>query len=61
MRSRVGDTPEVKQALAKAKECAKQATLAKTDNDRNFHERMRRKWLGLADGWRMIDEVNKPP
>ena len=60
MRSRVGDAPEVRRALAKAKECAKLAALAKTDNDRDFHERMRRKWLGLAVGWRVIDEVNKP-
>ncbi len=59
MRSGLSDAPEVKQALAKAEECAKAAALAKTDKDRDFHERMRRKWLGLADGWRVIDEVDK--
>jgi hypothetical protein len=32
MSNRVGDTPEVKQALARAERCAKQAALAKTDN-----------------------------
>jgi hypothetical protein len=48
-----------KQALAKAEECAKAAALAKTDNDRAFHDRMRRKWLGIADGWRVIDEVGE--
>jgi|GraSoiStandDraft_16_1057320.scaffolds.fasta_scaffold199533_3 hypothetical protein len=51
MRSRVGDMPEVKRALAKAKECAKLASVAKTDDDRNFHERMRRNGsASLMDG-----------
>ncbi len=59
MRIRLSDTPEVMQAKAKAEECAKLAALAKTDKDRNFHERMRRKWLDLADGWRVIDEIDK--
>ena len=53
---RNGLTDEVMQAFARAEECAKQATLAKADKDRDFHERMRRKWLDLANGWRMIDE-----
>jgi hypothetical protein len=59
MRSGLSDPPEVTQALAKADECAKQAALAKTDKDRDFHERMRRKWLGLADTWRVIEQVDK--
>jgi hypothetical protein len=59
MRSELGDAPEVKQALAKAEECAKQAALAKTFKDRDYYERMRRKWLGVADGWRVITEVDK--
>jgi hypothetical protein len=59
MGSGQGDTPEVKQALAKAEECAKAAALAKTDKDRDYYERMRRKWLGVADGWRVIDEVGE--
>jgi hypothetical protein len=59
MRSAIGDDPEVKRALAKAEECAKQAALAKTAKDRDYYERMRRKWLGIADGWRLITEVNK--
>jgi hypothetical protein len=59
MRSRLSAPPEVMQALAKAEECAKKAASAKTNEDRDFHERMRRKWLGLADGWRVIDEIDK--
>jgi hypothetical protein len=55
----LGDTPEVKQALAKAEECARKAAIAKTAKDRDYYNRMHRKWLGLADGWRVIDEVDK--
>jgi hypothetical protein len=57
MRSELDDA---QQALAKAEECAKQAALAKTFKDRDYYERMRRKWLGIAEGWRVIDEVDKP-
>jgi hypothetical protein len=53
----LGDAPEVKQALAKAEECAKKAALAKTAKDREYYDRMHRKWLGIADGWRLIDEI----
>jgi hypothetical protein len=59
MHSELNDAPEVMQALAKAEECAKQAALAKTYRDRDRYERMRRKWLGIADGWRLITEVDK--
>jgi hypothetical protein len=54
------DEPEIKEALAKAEECAKKAALAKTPKDRDYYERMQRKWLGIAEGWRVIDEVDKP-
>ena len=50
---------EVKQALAKAEECARLAASAKTFKDRDYYERMHRKWLGLADGWRVIDGIAK--
>jgi hypothetical protein len=53
------EPPEVKQALAKAEECAKKAALAKTPKDRAYYERMHRKWLGIAEGWRVIVEVDK--
>jgi hypothetical protein len=57
--SELSNAPEVKQALAKAEECAKLAASAKSFRDRDYYERMRRKWLGIADGWRVIAEVDK--
>jgi hypothetical protein len=59
MRSELSDAPEVKQALAKAEECAKRAAAAKTKKDRDYYERMHRKWLGIAEGWRVITEIDK--
>jgi hypothetical protein len=59
MRSHLSEGSEIKQALAKAEECAEKAALAKTAKDRDYYERMRRKWLGLVDGWRVIEEVDK--
>ena len=50
---------QVKQAVAKAEENTKLAAQAKTDKDRDYYERMRRKWLGLAQGWRVIDEIDQ--
>jgi hypothetical protein len=48
------ETPEVIQALAKADEYGRLAAQAKTAKDRNDYERLRHKWLGIADGWRVI-------
>jgi hypothetical protein len=59
MFDRLSDTSEAKQALAKAKECAEKAAQAKTAKDRDYYDRMRRKWIGIADGWRLIDEIDK--
>ncbi len=60
MRSRSrDDAPEVKEAMAKAAECANLAAQAKTAKDRQHYERLRRKWLGLADGWRFIVDVDR--
>jgi hypothetical protein len=53
------EPPEVKQALAKAEECAKLAASAKSFKDRDYYERMQRKWFGIAEGWRVIDEIDK--
>jgi hypothetical protein len=52
---------EVQQALAKAEENEWSAARAKTARDRAYYERMRRKWLGLAESWRIIDEVADLP
>ena len=59
MRRQLTEGSEAKQALAKAEECEEKAALAKTAEDRNYYDRMCRKWLGIADGWRVIDEVDK--
>jgi hypothetical protein len=50
---------QVKQAVTKAEKNTKLAAQAKTDKDRDYYERMRRKWLGLAQGWRVIDEIDQ--
>jgi hypothetical protein len=55
---RLSEALEVIQALAKAEEYARLAESAKNANDRNDYERLRRKWLGIADGWRVITEFD---
>jgi hypothetical protein len=45
-------------SLAKAEESANLAALAKTEAERNNYARMRHKWLGIADGWRVITRVD---
>jgi hypothetical protein len=54
----LAEAVEVKQAMAKAEEYAHLASAAKTDEDREYYERLHRKWLGLADGWRFISEID---
>ncbi len=53
------ETPEVRQALAKAEENAACARSARTREDRDYYERMSRKWLNVAQGWRVIADVDK--
>ena len=55
------DAPEVRQALAKAKGNAARARSARTFKDRDFYERMSRKWIGIAQGWRVIADGRKDP
>src|SRR5262249_13549530 len=55
----LNDPPVVKEALAKAEENAASARSAETPQEREFRERMRRTWLGIADGWRVILEYDK--
>ena len=40
---------QVVRALAKAEQNARLAASAKTFKDRDFHERMHKKWLAIAD------------
>jgi hypothetical protein len=56
----MNEPPEVKKALARAEEFAARAASANYSKEREYCERMSRKWLGLADGWRVIVEVDKP-
>lgn len=55
----VEDAPEVKQALTKAQEYGKLAAEAVEPRKREYFLRMERKWLGIADGWRVIASVDK--
>jgi hypothetical protein len=55
----VEEAPEVKQALGKAQEYAKLAAEALDPRKREYFLRMERKWLGIADGWRVIANVDK--
>ena len=48
MNSSMEEAPEVKEALIKADEYAALASSAKTKKDRDYYDRMRRKWLGVA-------------
>jgi len=53
----MGKAPEVKQALAKAEEYAARAATATTFTQRDYYERLNRKWLAIADSWRVITSV----
>ena len=53
------EAPGVKQALAKAQEYAKLAAEAVEPRKREYFLRMERKWLGIADGWRVIASVDR--
>jgi len=50
------EVPEVRQALTKAEEYAGLASSAPSPDERAYYDRMSRKWLGIADGWRVITE-----
>jgi hypothetical protein len=57
--SRLDDAPEFKQAVAKAAEYADRAAAAKDPELRDYYFRMHRKWLGIAEGWRLITDIEK--
>ena len=50
---------EIVQALDKADEYARRAAAAKTANEHDHYERMRRTWLGIANSWRVIVEADQ--
>lgn len=51
------DASDIEEALLKAAEYEKMAATAKSAAERNHYERMQRKWLGIAEGWRFINDV----
>src|SRR5262245_3110417 len=51
--------PEVAEAHSKAREYEVLAAAAQDEEEKNYCERMRRKWEGIADGWRVITEIDK--
>jgi hypothetical protein len=51
------EAPEVLQTLAKAEENVARARSAQTREDRDYYERMNRKWLSIAQGCRVIADV----
>ena len=48
---RLSKAPEVKQALAAAQGYAILAATTKSSKEREYYERMRQTWLGVADDW----------
>jgi hypothetical protein len=54
---RWSDVPEIEDCFLKAVENAERAAAAKKQEQREFHHRMERKWLGLAEGYRFLSEV----
>jgi hypothetical protein len=50
---------EAMEAIAKAEEYATLAGSAKTSKERDYYHRMREKWLGIADGWRTLDNIGR--
>jgi hypothetical protein len=53
------EVPEIEDCFLKAAENADRAAAAKKANDREFYLRMERKWLGLADGFRWIADLER--
>ena len=54
------EVPEVEEALRKAEEYATLAAQAADTKERDQLLRMERKWIGLADGWQVIADIDKP-
>ena len=51
------EAPEVRDALSKAEEYGRLSEGAVDPADKEQFERMRRKWMGIAEGWRFIASV----
>ena len=53
------DVPEIEDCFIKAVENSERVAFAKRAADRDFYLRMERKWLGLADGFRWIADLER--
>jgi len=51
--------PEIEDCFIKAVENSELAAAAKRTADRDYYLRMERKWLGLADGFRWIADLER--
>jgi hypothetical protein len=56
---RWSEIPEVQECYLRAIESAEKASKATKSADRDFHSRMERKWLGLAEGYEVIVQVER--
>ena len=50
---------ELQAALSKVEEHSHLMASSKNAENREYHDRMRRAWRGLADGWRIINDIDK--
>ena len=57
--SRWSDVPQVEDCFLKAAENAERAAAASRDEERQFYLKLEKKWLGLADGFRRIADVDR--
>ena len=55
--TRAAEPPELRDAVAKAKEFAALAEAENNPKQKAFYDRMSRKWQGIADGYRFIVEI----
>jgi hypothetical protein len=56
---RWSDVPQVEDCFLKAAENAERAAAASRDEERQFYLKLEKKWLGLADGFRRIADVDR--
>jgi hypothetical protein len=57
--NRWSDIPEVQDCYMQALRSAEQASAAKEESERDFHLRMERKWMALAEGYQFLSEVER--
>ena len=54
---RPAEAPEVREAMANAERFAALAEAERNTKQKDFYERMSRKWRGIAEGYRFIVEI----